>query len=102
MFCVQSCVRAVTAASARIEFYSCAVSCAGSVGSAKNVNALIERGVTHVLNASPVVPCFHKKRLRYKVLEVYDDVDEDISQFFEESNQFIDTVRCLCPSCQVA
>lgn len=66
---------------------------AGGIGSAKNFSVLLEHGITHVVNASPVVPCFHKTRLKYKVFEVYDDEEDDIRQYFEECNQFIDKVR---------
>ena len=53
------------------------------------------KGITHVLNASPVIPCFHKRQFRYKQIFVYDDPDEDISAFFEESNKFINKVGRL-------
>lgn len=56
------------------------------------------KGITHVLNASPVIPCFHKRHLRYKQIFVYDDPDEDISAFFEESNKFINKVGCFANS----
>lgn len=57
------------------------------------MRVLLDLGITHVINAAPVVPCFHTTRLKYKVLEVYDDEEDDIAQFFEESNKFIDKVR---------
>ena len=49
-------------------------------------------GITYVLNASPVIPCFHQKYLRYKKVFVYDDPDEDISRYFDESIRFIQKV----------
>lgn len=61
----------------------------GSLGAARNLEGLRKRGVTHVLNASPIVPCFHRGHFRYKCVPVYDDVDEDISSFFAETNRFI-------------
>ncbi|EIE23642.1 phosphatases II [Coccomyxa subellipsoidea C-169] len=61
----------------------------GSLGAARNLEGLQKRGVTHVLNASPIVPCFHRHHFRYKCVPVYDDVDEDISSFFAETNRFI-------------
>lgn len=61
----------------------------GSLGAARNLEGLRKRGVTHVLNASPIVPCFHRGHFRYKCVPVYDDVDEDISSFFSETNRFI-------------
>ena len=42
-----------------------------------------------MLNASPIVPCFHRRQLRYKVVTVFDDAQEDIAQFFEETNRYI-------------
>ena len=56
------------------------------------MEGLQKRGVTHVLNASPIVPCFHRRHFRYKCVPVYDDVDEDISSFFAETNRFISKV----------
>ena len=46
-----------------------------------------------MLNASPIVPCFHRRQLRYKVVTVYDDAQEDIAQFFEETNRYIAKVK---------
>ena len=71
---------------------------AGSLGAARNLEGLQKRGVTHVLNASPIVPCFHRRHFRYKCVPVYDDVDEDISSFFTETNRFIAKV-CLYTGC---
>jgi protein-tyrosine phosphatase len=61
----------------------------GSLGAAKNLPALHKEGVTHILNASPIVPCYHRRHFRYKVVSVYDDAQEDISQHFEEANKYI-------------
>lgn len=61
----------------------------GSLGAAKNLPALHREGVTHILNASPIVPCYHRRHFRYKVVSVYDDAQEDISQHFEEANKYI-------------
>lgn len=65
----------------------------GPVGAARNLDSLQSKGITHVLNASPVIPCFHKRQLRYKQVLVYDDPGEDISAFFSESNRFINKAR---------
>lgn len=67
----------------------CASVYTGSLGAARNLEGLRKRGVTHVLNASPIVPCFHRGQFRYKCVPVYDDADEDISSFFSETNRFI-------------
>lgn len=66
---------------------------AGSIGAAKNLQALHREGVTHILNASPIVPCFHRRQFKYKVVSIYDDAQEDIAQFFEETNKYISKVR---------
>ncbi|KAL0030302.1 hypothetical protein WJX77_008447 [Trebouxia sp. C0004] len=65
----------------------------GPIGAARNLESLQKNGVTHVLNASPVIPCFHKRQLRYKKLLVYDDPDDDIARFFDESSRFIQKAR---------
>lgn len=65
----------------------------GPIGAARNLDALQKNGITHVLNASPVIPCFHKRQFRYKKLHVYDDPDDDIARFFDESNRFIQKAR---------
>jgi hypothetical protein len=51
--------------------------------------------VTHVVNASPIVPCFHRKRLRYRSICVYDDEQDDIAQHFASAIAFIAKVWCL-------
>lgn len=61
----------------------------GGVGAARDVEKLEELGVTHVVNASPVVPCFHRKRLRYRSIVVYDDEQDDIAQHFATTSAFI-------------
>ena len=45
---------------------------------------------------SQIVPCFHRKKLRYRAVFVYDDGEEDISQFFGPTNAFIAKVKGLC------
>ena len=66
---------------------------AGSIGSARNLEALKKRGITHVLNASPIVPRFHKKHFSYLTVHVYDDPEEDIARFFHQATCFIARVR---------
>lgn len=64
----------------------------GPIGAARNLDSLQKSGITHVLNASPVIPCFHKRHLRYKKILVYDDPGDDIARFFDESSRFIHKV----------
>ena len=61
----------------------------GNVRGAKRSKRLQTEGITHVLNCSPMVPCFHRDKFHYLELEVYDDSDEDISQHFEAAIAFV-------------
>lgn len=65
----------------------------GGIGTARNIKSLRKAGVRYVLNASPVVPRFHPEELQYKVVQVFDDPEENIAQFFEECNEYIDEGR---------
>jgi hypothetical protein len=73
----------------------------GGVGAARDLEKLEALGVTHIVNASPIVPCFHRKRLRYRSICVYDDEQDDIAQHFAAATAFIAKVligtsgRCL-------
>ena len=71
---------------------------AGGIGAARNLAGLQEQGVTHVLNVSPVVPCFHRKALRYKTVTVYDDPDSNIAQYFSDTNKYIHKVGIVSVS----
>ena len=64
----------------------------GSIGAARNKAGLQKAGIHFIVNASPVVPCFHGGTFHYKSVNVYDDHDEDIAQYFAETNSFIDQV----------
>ena len=66
----------------------------GSLGAARNLEGLRKRNVTHIVNASPIVPCFFRGHFRYKALPVYDDAEEDIARFFADATRFIARVRC--------
>ena len=70
---------------------------AGSIGSARNLEGLKKRGVTHILNASPIVPRFHKRHFSYMTVHVYDDAEEDIARFFHQAACFIARVRGSAP-----
>jgi hypothetical protein len=65
----------------------------GSVGAARNAQALADCGVAYVVNASPLVPCFHKDRLRYRLVHAFDDAACDLAQHFEATNRFIRKAR---------
>ena len=51
----------------------------GAAGAARNLKALRKRGITHVVNASPSVPCYFKDNpegcFRYLALQLFDDAD---------------------------
>ena len=66
---------------------------AGSLGAARSRATLKRLGISHIVNASPVVPCFHRHSFKYKTVCVYDDDEEDIMQHFHETNTFINEVR---------
>ena len=62
---------------------------AGGIAAARNLRALKAAGISHVVNASPIVPCFHRSKMRYRVVSVFDDPEDDIMQFFEATNRYI-------------
>lgn len=64
------------------------------MGAARNRASLKRLGVHGIVNASPVVPCFHRSCFQYKTVTIYDDAEEDISQHFHTTNQFITEVWC--------
>jgi hypothetical protein len=62
----------------------------GGVGGAKNRERLLACGITHVVNASPVIPCFYEQDFEYLLLEgFYDQSSENIDEMIEMSNAFI-------------
>lgn len=69
--------------------------CAGGIGAARNIESLRKAGIRYIVNASPVVPRFHPNEMTYKVVQVFDDPEEDIAQHFDDVNQFIQQV-CTC------
>lgn len=60
-------------------------------GGAKNWEALEGAGITHVINASPAIPCFFKGKssIEYLMVDVYDTAEADIAQHFEAASEFI-------------
>lgn len=69
----------------------------GPIGAAKNLKALRKRGITHILNASPIVPCYFidnpEGAFSYHHVPLFDDVSVDISVHIEEANNFIEAGR---------
>lgn len=66
----------------------------GSSMAAKNAVALREKRVTHVVNASPIVPCYYMKKdglcLEYLKVPIFDDGSIDIHCYFDQVFEFID------------
>lgn len=69
----------------------------GGIGAARNLKALRKAGITHVVNASPVVPCFFRDNpegaFEYLVVPLYDDASADMLAHVEQVNAFIDEGR---------
>lgn len=72
------------------------ISFAGSIGAAQNLEGLRDAGITHILNASPLVPCFFKNYFQYLQINAHDDAEEDITQYFAHTNDFIEQVVSKC------
>lgn len=67
----------------------------GGVGGARNKEKLLECGITHVVNASPVIPCLYQDSFEYLLLEgFYDQSSENIDEMIEFSNAFIRSALC--------
>jgi hypothetical protein len=62
------------------------------VGAARELQRLQDLGVTHVVNASPIVPCFHRKALHYQTVDIYDDGDDDIKEHLQKTSVYISKV----------
>lgn len=64
---------------------------AGSIGAARNIKALQKCGITHILNASPAVPCFFQEHGNFEYLQVnlFDDSEADLLVHVEKTNKFI-------------
>ncbi len=69
----------------------------GPIGAARNLKALRKRGITHILNVSPVVPCYFRDNpegaFTYHVVPIYDDDSVDLMPHLDEAVEFIATGR---------
>ena len=65
----------------------------GSIGAALSRNTLKGLGITHVLTVGAGLKALWEDDFSYKLLAVMDDSNADISQFFEESYEFIESVE---------
>lgn len=70
----------------------------GSSGAARNLKGLRKRGVTHVVNASAIVPCYFMNNpnvaVSYLKIPIFDDGSVDIVSYFEEVHAFIEQGWC--------
>lgn len=51
----------------------------GCAAAAKNREGLVGAGITHIVNASPVVPCYHREDIEYLAVDIHDSATEDLS-----------------------
>lgn len=65
----------------------------GGVGAARNLKALRKCGITHIVNASPVLPNFFainpKGAFNYFTVPLFDDADADIIEAYALAASFI-------------
>ena len=65
----------------------------GGIGSCRNLSYLKKNKITHILTvANKITPSF-PKQFKYHVISIRDEVDENISQYFQATNEFIDEAR---------
>lgn len=66
----------------------------GSSGAARNLKGLRKRGVTHVVNASAIVPCYFMNHpnaaISYLKIPIFDDGSVDIVSYFEQVHAFME------------
>merc|ERR1719410_2807571 len=62
----------------------------GSIGAAKNLEWLKTNGITHILCVAGGIECYFPKQFEYKVIEIDDAPNEDISAHFASCSEFID------------
>ncbi len=62
----------------------------GDLASASNIEAMKEQGITHILTIMNGAYELYPNEFSYKIIHINDDPWVDITQFFEESNKFID------------
>jgi protein-tyrosine phosphatase len=67
----------------------------GGISAAKNYNALIHHGITHILNATCVVPNFfnNSSPFQYFTIPLYDDPEADLLAAYTMAAPFINQAR---------
>jgi dual specificity MAP kinase phosphatase len=61
----------------------------GDLASASNKEALKEQGITHILSVFNGCYEIYPDDFTYKIIHINDDTWEDISKYFDETNEFI-------------
>jgi hypothetical protein len=56
---------------------------------ARNLSALRERKITHILNLTTNIPNKFEPEIAYLKLTIFDFESQNIAQYFEEANEFI-------------
>ena len=58
---------------------------------------LVKQGITDIINVTKNIPCFHENcddlSIKYMRVPVNDGCNQDIKQYFEETNKFIEAVK---------
>ncbi|RMZ57025.1 hypothetical protein APUTEX25_002257 [Auxenochlorella protothecoides] len=69
----------------------------GGIGAARNLRAMRKAGITHVVNASPVVPCFFRDApegaVTYLTIPLFDDEEADLLSALPDVVDFIAAAR---------
>jgi len=65
----------------------------GNYSTSTNYELLKTLGITHIISAIPTFNPPFEDKFKYLHIEAYDDESQDITQYFEISNEFID--ECL-------
>jgi hypothetical protein len=65
----------------------------GNYSTSTNFDLLKTLGITHIISAIPTFNPPFEDKFKYLHIEVYDDESQDITKYFEISNEFIDA--CL-------
>uniref|UniRef100_A0A7S1CB64 protein-tyrosine-phosphatase n=1 Tax=Bicosoecida sp. CB-2014 TaxID=1486930 RepID=A0A7S1CB64_9STRA len=73
----------------------------GDRADAKSRTGLIEKGVTHVLNATKQLPNYHERDFMYCKLPIEDSPTEDLTPHYEAAFDFLDSARAVDSFCMV-
>uniref|UniRef100_A0A5S6QDX0 Protein-tyrosine-phosphatase n=1 Tax=Trichuris muris TaxID=70415 RepID=A0A5S6QDX0_TRIMR len=68
---------------------------------AANLELLLQRGITHIVNAATAVDNYFPNLFTYKRIQISDLPTENIKQYFGECNDFINEARYANGKCLV-